>query len=40
MGPINMGRVILGGLAAGLPIDISESTLNMVVPAPPRKFSA
>ena len=28
---INMGRVLLGGLAAGLVINVSESTLNMSV---------
>ncbi len=31
MGRINMGRVILGGLLAGLIINISESILNGVV---------
>jgi pimeloyl-ACP methyl ester carboxylesterase len=31
MGSINMGRVVLGGLAAGLLINISESLLNAVV---------
>ena len=31
MGQINMGRVILGGLAAGLVINISEPVLNLVV---------
>lgn len=31
MGKINMGRVLLGGLLAGLVINISESILNAVV---------
>ncbi len=31
MGKINMGRVILGGLLAGLIIDIGESVLNGVI---------
>jgi hypothetical protein len=31
MGKISMGRVILGGLVAGLVINISEFVLNMVV---------
>jgi hypothetical protein len=31
MGKINMGRVILGGLVAGLIINASEYVLNMVV---------
>jgi len=31
MGKINLGRVILGGLLAGLVINISEAILNIVV---------
>lgn len=31
MGQINWGRVLLGGLAAGLVINIGESVLNLVV---------
>ena len=31
MAQINMGRVLLGGLVAGLVINISESVLNMAV---------
>jgi hypothetical protein len=31
MGKINVGRVILGGLLAGLIINVSESLLNLVV---------
>jgi hypothetical protein len=31
MGKINMGRVIIGGLAAGLVLNISETILNTVV---------
>ncbi len=31
MGRINVGRVVLGGLLAGLVIDISEALLNGVV---------
>ena len=31
MAQINMGRVVLGGLLAGLVINISESVLNMAV---------
>lgn len=31
MGKINMGRVILGGLLAGLVIDIGETVLNAVI---------
>jgi hypothetical protein len=31
MGSINIGRVILGGLVAGLVINISETILNVVV---------
>ena len=33
MGGINVGRVILGGLLAGLVINISETILNLVVVA-------
>ena len=33
MGRINVGRVILGGLLAGLVINISETILNLVVVA-------
>lgn len=33
MGTINVGRVILGGLLAGLVINISETVLNLVVVA-------
>jgi hypothetical protein len=33
MGPIKIGRVILGGLVAGLVINISETILNLVVVA-------
>ena len=35
MGNINWGRVLIGGFAAGLIINISESILNMVVLAAP-----
>jgi len=31
MGQINWGRVLLGGLAAGLVINVGESVLNLVV---------
>ncbi len=33
MGQINMGRVLLGGLLAGLIINVGESVLNLVVVA-------
>ena len=33
MGRINVGRVILGGLVAGLVVNISETILNLVVVA-------
>jgi hypothetical protein len=33
MGTINMGRVVLGGLLAGLVVNISETILNVVVMA-------
>jgi hypothetical protein len=33
MGKINVGRVILGGLLAGLVINVGESILNLVVAA-------
>ena len=35
MGKINLGRVILGGLLAGLVINVSEAVLNGVVIAAP-----
>ena len=35
MGKINLGRVILGGLLAGLVINASESVLNLLVIAGP-----
>ena len=35
MGKINLGRVILGGLLAGLVINVSEAVLNMGVIAAP-----
>jgi hypothetical protein len=35
MGRINVGRVILGGLLAGLVVNISETVLNLVVVAQP-----
>ncbi len=35
MGRINVGRVILGGLLAGLVVNISETILNVVVVASP-----
>ena len=35
MGRINVGRVILGGLLAGLIINVSETVLNLVVVAQP-----
>ena len=35
MGRINVGRVVLGGLLAGLVINISESLLNGVVGSVP-----
>ena len=33
MGRINVGRVVLGGLLAGLVINISETVLNLLVVA-------
>ena len=35
MGKVNLGRVILGGLLAGLIINVSEAVLNTVVIAAP-----
>jgi hypothetical protein len=35
MGKINMGRVILGGLLAGLVVNIAETILNVIVIAGP-----
>jgi hypothetical protein len=34
MGRINIGRVVLGGLLAGLILNISEAVLNLVILAP------
>ena len=35
MGKINAGRVVMGGLLAGLVVNISESIMNLVVVAQP-----